>query len=368
MQKGLNFILTNDELFWLYLNNRESFNVSQFADVYFKYENLNNFKEAILDGSIKISIQCKNEILNNSWKEQCYKIIDYMDKRNIRVILFSSKLYPEKLKHINDPPPILYYIGDVTLFDMNCVAIIGSRVSSSYGRKCAENFSGVLSQHDICIVSGMADGIDSYAQWAALNNNGATIAVLGNGVDVIYPQASGRLYDEICKKGLVVSEFPLVSKPQKSNFTYRNRLIAGLSDCLVVAEAGLPSGTMSTVDYALDQGKNVYAIPGSINSPTSAGTNYLIKTGALCAIEPYDILVEFGKYKINKDEGAIPYDEELDTLQNDILKLLYVESLTFEQLEEALLLDADQLNMALTMLEICGYVEQEAGRTYSLIR
>lgn len=343
-------------------------NVSRFSALYFKYKTQESLINAIQEGNEKFSFECINEILCGQWRQKCNQVIEYMSKRNISVVFISSEKYPQKLRLIDNPPPLLYYIGDINLFDTKCVAIVGSRVSSNYGRKCAEQFSGVFAQHDICVVSGMADGIDAYAHWAALDNNGPTIAVLGGGVDVVYPQSNGRLYEEISKRGLIISEFPLAEKPQKSSFPYRNRLIAGLSDCLVVAEAGLPSGTMSTVDSALEQGKNVYAIPGSINSPTSAGTNYLIKTGALCAIDPYDILVEFGKYKVNKDIGPIPYDENLDSIQNDILKLLYVEELTFEQIEEALLLDTEQLNMALTMLEICGYVEQSAGRTYSLIR
>ncbi len=343
-------------------------NVSRFSALYFKYKTKDSFVNAIKEGNEKISFDCKNEILSDVWQNKCNQVLDYINKRNINFLFYDSALYPKRLKVIDNPPALLYYIGDVNLFDTKCVAVVGSRVSSTYGRKCAENFAGVFAQHDVCVVSGMADGIDSFAHWAALNNKGMTIAVLGGGVDVVYPSSNGRLYEEISKRGLIISEFPLADKPQKGNFPYRNRLITGLSDCLVVAEAGMPSGTMSTVDYALEQGKNVYAIPGSINSPTSAGTNYLIKTGAYCAVDPYDILLEFGKYKINKDIGPIPYDENLDSIQNDILKLLYVEDLTFEQIEEALLLDTEQLNMALTMLEICGYVEQNAGRTYSLIR
>ena len=365
---GVIGILSRDELFWLYINNREDFNVKQFSDLYFKHRSFDNFKDAVSNKEIKVSKLCENEILSDNWMKQCYKIIEYMDKHNIRVIFISSKQYPDCLREIDDPPPILYYIGNITLLDTDCVAVVGSRVSSSYGRKCAENFASVLAEHKITVVSGMADGIDAFAHWAALNKSGDTIAVLGGGVDVIYPQSNGKLYNEITLKGLIISEFPLLAKPQKGNFPYRNRIITGLSKCLFVAEAGLPSGTMATVDYALEQGKNVYAIPGSISSPTSAGTNYLIKSGAYCAVDPYDILVEFGKYKIDKSISPIPYDEDLDDVQNNILKLLYVESLTFEQIEEALLLDADQLNMALTMLEICGYIEQEAGRTYSLIR
>lgn len=364
----MNGILTKDELFWLYLNNRETMNVSRFSDLYFKYNTLENVLNGIRNAEIILCEQVKYEIINDSWLKKCYEIIDYMDKKNIGVTLYTSEKYPDRLKYIDCPPPILYYIGDISLVEDDCVAVIGSRVSSSYGRKCAENFAETFAIHDVCVVSGMAEGIDGCAQNAALNGGGTTIAVLGGGVDHIYPQSNANLYKRICENGLVISEFPLASQPQKSNFPYRNRLIIGLSDCLVVTEAGLPSGTMSTVDYALEQGKNVYAVPGSINSPTSAGTNYLIKNGCFCAIDPYDVLSEFGKFKIDKSKGSIPYDENLDSLQNDILKLLTIEDLSFEQLEEALNVDTEQLNMALTMLEICGYVDKEAGRTYSLNR
>ena len=361
-------ILSPDELFWLYFNNREKMNVIQFSDLYFKYQTKDCFEKAILNGDISISVKCRNEILNGSWKEVCYRIIDYMDKKNIRVIFSSSKYFPKSFNVLNLRVPLMYYIGKISLLEENCVSIIGSRLSSSYGRKCAEKFAETFATHNICVVSGMAEGIDACAHYGALRANGNTIAFLGGGVDVIYPSSNTSLYNEICEKGLVLSEFPLMTTPQKANFPYRNRLISGLSKCLVVAESGLPSGTMSTVDYALEQGKNIYAIPGSVNSQTSAGTNYLIRNGCCCAIDPCDILVEYGKFKVDKNDGPIPYDENLDSLQNDILKLLTIEDLTFEQLEEAFNVDADQLNMALTMLEISGYVEKEAGRTYSLNR
>lgn len=361
-------ILSADELFWLYLNNREKMNVTRFSDLYFKYGTKNSFINALLKNEISLSEQTKVEIINDQWLKKCYEVIDYMDKKDIYVVFYSSKKYPQRLKYLDNPPAILYYIGDISITEEDCVAVIGSRVSSSYGRKCAQNFSEVFATHEVCVVSGMAEGIDGCAQNAVLDNGGTTIAVLGGGIDYVYPQTNSHLYDRICKKGLVVSEFPLATQPQKGNFPYRNRLIIGLSDCLVVAEAGLPSGTMSTVDYALEQGKNIYAVPGSISSPTSAGTNYLIKNGCLCAVDPYDVLSEFGKFKIDKTNGPIPCDENLDSLQNDILKLLTVEDLSFEQIEEALNVDSEQLNMALTMLEICGYVDKEAGRNYSLNR
>ncbi len=362
------FILSPDELFWLYLNNREKMNVVQFSDLYFKYQTKENFIKAIKRGEVIVSTECKQEILTDSWKDVCYKIIDYMDRKNIYVILSTSQKFPKIFSLLDLRVPILYCIGDMSLLDEDCVSIIGSRVSSSYGRKCAENFSKTFSEHGICVVSGLTDGIDACAHRGAIDSNGKTIAVLACGVDVVYPQSNFSLYEDICNKGLVISEFPLMSKPQKGNFPYRNRLISGLSKCLIVAEAGMPSGTMSTVDFALDQGKNVYAIPGGVNSETSAGTNLLIQNGCFCAIDPLDVLIEFGRFKVDKNNGPIPYDENLDSLQNDILKLLTVENLTFEQFEEALNADADQLNMALTMLEICGYVEKEAGRIYSLKR
>lgn len=323
---------------------------------------------AIKNDETTLPTNVKNEILSDSWHDKISGLLDYLDKRNIKITFYHWDNYPKRLKNIEFPPPILYYIGDFSLTETNNVAIIGSRKHSSYGKQCTEYFSKTFVKNDICVVSGLAEGIDACAHFTALNNNGKTIAVLAGGVDYIYPTCNTQLYNEISNKGLIISEFPVSMRPQKPFFPYRNRIIVGLADCLVVTEAGMPSGTMTTVDHALEQNKNVYAVPGSINSELSAGTNFLIKSGCICAVDPFDVLNEFNIIRSDKTAGVVPDDEELDDLQKDILKLLSVEELSTYQLEEALSIDAASLNVALVMLEICGYIEKDAGANYYLKR
>ncbi len=360
--------MIKNDLFWLYLHNAQGMNIASFSKLYFKYNEMDELISEIKSNEISLPENIKAEIISDSWQVKINGLLDYLDKRNIKITFFHWDNYPKRLKRIEFPPPILYYIGDYSLAESNNVAIIGSRKHSSYGKQCTEYFSKTLVQNDICIVSGLAEGIDACAHFSALNNNGKTIAVLACGVDYIYPTSNTQLYNEIAQKGLLISEFPVSVRPQKPFFPYRNRIIVGLSDCLVVTEAGMPSGTMTTVDHALEQNKNVYAVPGSINSNLSAGTNFLIKSGCLCAVDPFDILSEFNIIREDKSLSIIPEDEDLDDLQKDILKLLSVEALSTFQLEEALSIDAASLNVALVMLEICGYIEKDAGANYYLKR
>ena len=203
----------------------------------------------------------------------------------------NSKFYPEKLKNISSPPKELFCLGNLELLKCKSIAVIGSRVFSSYGERVAKEFAFNLASEDICIVSGMAKGIDSFAHEAALNANGKTIAVLGSGLDIIYPKENMKLYEDIIKNnGLIISEYPLGTKPSKQNFPARNRIISGLSDGVLVIEARKNSGTNITVDFALDQGKDVFVIPGNIYSKTCDGTNFLIKEGAIPVTDYKDIL------------------------------------------------------------------------------
>ena len=200
-----------------------------------------------------------------------YKIIDIGDR-----------LYPDSLKVIFDPPKRLYCVGDVSLLNEVGVAIIGCRNASKYGIKIAKIFADKLSKSGVTIISGFARGIDSVSHLASYKNIGKTIAILGSGLDVIYPSENEKLfYDIIENGGLIISEFPFGTKPDKENFPKRNRIISALSKCVIVVEAKKKSGTMITVDCALEQGKTVFAVPGNIDSLNSEGTNELIKQGAI---------------------------------------------------------------------------------------
>ena len=204
---------------------------------------------------------------------------------------FNSKYYPVKLKNISSPPKELFCLGNLELLNCKSIAVIGSRNYSGYGERAAKEFSYNLAKEDVCIVSGMARGIDSFAHEAALDAKGKTVAVLGSGLDVIYPRENKILYENIIKNnGLIISEYPLGTKPSRQNFPARNRIISGLSDGVLVIEARKNSGTNITVDFALDQGKDVFVIPGNIYSKTSDGTNFLIKEGAIPVTSYKDII------------------------------------------------------------------------------
>ena len=212
-------------------------------------------------------------------------------KYKVIKIDLKSKWYPEKLKNISSSPKEIYCLGNLELLNTKSIAIIGSRDYSNYGERAAKEFSYSLAKENICVVSGMAKGIDSFAHIAALEAKGKTIAVLGSGLDIIYPRENKKLYENIIKNdGLIISEYPLGTPPRRQNFPARNRIISGLSDGVLVIEARKNSGTNITVDFALDQGKDVFVIPGNIYSKTSDGTNFLIKEGAIPVTDYRDII------------------------------------------------------------------------------
>ena len=231
--------------------------------------NINGIGEAIAND---IMISKNEEILNYH--------IKYMKESNINIININEREYPQVLKEIYDPPISLYVKGNIEKLNNKNIGIVGCRECTTYGKKSAEYFAYNLSKQNINIVSGLAKGIDSYAHLGSLNN-GNTIAVLGNGLDIIYPKENLELANEIIKRGgTIISEYPCGTKTDKMKFPARNRIISGISSGIIVIEAKEKSGTLITVDFALEQGRDVFVVPGNINSINSVGTNDLIKQGA----------------------------------------------------------------------------------------
>ena len=204
-----------------------------------------------------------------------------LDKSKIKTIKLEDSRYPEELKEIYNPPKTIYLIGNEKLLNQKSIAIIGCRECTRYGAENAYKFGYELAKENICVISGFAKGIDTYSHKGAVSAKGKTIAVLGCGLDIIYPPENIELYKQILLQGgAIISEYPLGSKPEKHHFPERNRIISGLSSGVLVIEAKKKSGTMITVDFALEQGREVYAVPGNISSENSYGTNELIKEGA----------------------------------------------------------------------------------------
>ncbi len=222
-----------------------------------------------------------NNILDKKVRNDVNNHISYMKRQNIDIMCIIDKEYPNNLKQIYDPPITLYIKGNKNILNNTSIAIIGCREASDYGKKVSRYFAHNLAKKNINIVSGLAKGVDSYAHIGTLSTNGKTIAVVGNGLDIIYPIENMGLCKKILQNGgAIISEYPLGTKPEKNNFPARNRIISGISKGVIVVEAKEKSGTLITVDFALEQGRDVYVIPGNINSINSIGTNNLIKQGA----------------------------------------------------------------------------------------
>lgn len=221
---------------------------------------------------------------------------NYIQKHNIRILNINDNEYPSLLKNIYDPPITLYIKGDISYLNKVGIAIIGCRDATEYGLQVASTIAYSLSSSNIVIISGLARGIDTTSHIAAIAANGKTIAVLGNGVDVIYPPENYNLYKNIIENGIIISEYIVGTKPNPYNFPQRNRIISGLSKGVVVIEAKIKSGTMITTDFALEQGKELYAVPGNIFSKQSEGTNELIKQGAKVLTNVSDILEDLKTY------------------------------------------------------------------------
>ncbi|MBP1760916.1 MAG: Rossmann-fold nucleotide-binding protein involved in uptake [Firmicutes bacterium] len=271
--------------------------------------------------------------------------------------------YPSWLGKTHDPPYILYYRGDLDSLNELCIAIVGSRRASTYGKTQSRRFGRELAGKGITVVSGMARGIDTEAHLGALEAGGKTAAVLGSGLDVIYPPENKQLFNEISEHGVVLTELPPHTHPEPGNFPMRNRVIAGLSRGVLVVEAQQRSGALITVDFALEQGRDVFAIPGQINNKNSEGTNNLIKQGACMVTEINDILTEYG---LVNDEDNILQGELFNVSSEEklIFDLLSTDSEHFDDLVYKSKLTIGELSTCLLQMELKGIIKALPGNYY----
>jgi len=233
-------------------------------------------------------------ILERGRGSEVEKALRWVEGRGRTVLTLADAAYPRQLLEIPDPPPLIYVAGKVELLSAAALAVVGSRNATPQGLQNSRAFARALSDAGLAIASGLALGVDSEAHRGGLEGRGSTIAMLGTGIDVVYPQRNRSLVDEISERGAVVSEFPLGTEPHAGNFPRRNRLISGLARGCLVVEAALDSGSLITARFAADQGREVFAIPGSIHSPLSKGCHALIKQGAKLVESAQDVLEELG--------------------------------------------------------------------------
>ena len=300
--------------------------------------------------------------------------MDHLQATDIRVTTLGEANYPEALRWIPEPPPVLYIWGTLRHEDSLAVAVVGSRKPSPYGQIAAQRLSAELAQYGFTVVSGLARGVDSLAHQGALRAGGRTIAVLGSGINVVYPPEHRRLYEAIRAQGAVVSEFPFDTKPDRWNFPRRNRIISGLTLGTLVVEASDQSGSLHTARHALEQGREVFAVPGRIDVPSSRGTNNLIKRGAKLVEGIDDILEEFPeavRRAVRQPStapgptDAAPMPPDLTPDEAQILALLPPEETHIEAIIHASQLPAQAVASILLTLELRSLVRQFPGKFFA---
>ena len=295
-------------------------------------------------------------------KEQIQQIAE----QNVSILTYWDNEYPQRLKAIYDPPAFLFVKGRKELLKSTSIAIVGTRHGTGYGRMVTERFGRELVQNNFCIISGFARGVDTMAHKTALKNSGETIAVLGNGIDQVYPAENKKLFEQICEQGLIISESPMGTRPDGPNFPKRNRIISGMSVGVLITEAGLKSGALITALFAADQNREVFVIPGPIMSGHSTGSNNLLKQGAILVQDVDDILVELEQI-LEKQLLRKKQDKHVPQLKGNEKKIYetldsdpqHVDQIAFD----TNLSPGETLSILLT-LELMRLIRQLAGKMF----
>lgn len=315
----------------------------------------------------KINPRSAENILRMRASINLEKIWDHIQNSHIQVLIWDDPQYPALLREIDQAPPVLYVRGELLPEDEIAAAVVGTRRISAYGRQVAEDMTGSLVRNGVTIISGLARGTDAAAHKAALRAGGRTLAVLGSGVDKIYPPEHRGLADEIMQSGAVISDYPPGTPPESSNFPPRNRIISGLALATIVIEAGETSGATITAAFAAEQGREVLALPGNITSPNSIGTNRLIQNGARPLLKPEDILEAMNIHQVNTRRVArriLPEDETelqiLEILTNGVLSVDEISFLTG--------LPIEKISATLAVMELKGFVGNTGGMNYHALR
>lgn len=356
MQKALLFLNKYTNIGYITFKKIQDYLKNDFSGFFdLKY---NDFKNIGLKEESVLNI-IENFKIYNYEKE-----LNILDKFNIKICCINDNNYPKLLKNIYDPPFLFYYKGFLKEND-DYFSVIGTRKYTEYGRKVAFDFSEFLSNY-FTITSGFAYGIDTFAHQSCVKSNKRTVAVVGCGLDICYPSSNNLLFKEILDKdGAIISEFYLGTIPRRENFPRRNRIISGMSFGLLVVEAGEKSGTLITANYSLEQGREVFVIPGSVYSPYSVGTNFLIKNGANFITKPEEILPFFKKDIKNI---SIKKDINLNEKEKSVYNLISSLPINIEVISCSVKnLNINEINSILVMLEIKGLVKNIGGMNYVVL-
>jgi DNA processing protein len=295
------------------------------------------------------------------------KVWSRIESQGIKILTWQDDAYPQRLKEIEQPPPVLYIRGEYLPDDLFAVAIVGTRRVTPYGRQITEELASYLAGNGISVVSGLARGVDAIAHQTALKAGGRTIGVLGSGVDKIYPPEHRQLAERMIDNGSIVSDYAPGTPPDASNFPPRNRIISGLSLAVVVIEAGETSGALITAEFAAEQGREVFAVPGSILAPQSKGTNKLIQQGALPMLNINDLLQALDLTRMGEQKAArkiMPADET----EARVMNVLGPQPLHVDEIRSQTELPIEKVSAALALMELKGMVRQVGGMNYVAVR
>jgi DNA processing protein len=306
-------------------------------------------------------------VLSNRSKLSLDDEMSKLERYKVKAITINDEAYPSMLKEIYDPPPLLYVRGNFAPQDEWSLSVVGTRYPTYYGREVTQQIAGALAGNRITIISGLAKGIDSIAHKAALDAGGRTIAVLGCGLDIIYPSQHANLARDIMERGALVSEYPLGTPPKRENFPLRNRIMSGLSLGVLIVEGKKESGARITVERALEQNREVFAVPGSVLSPTSWLPNRLIQEGAKLVRNAEDIMEELNltmAVQHVEAKALIPATE----MESVILQYISAEPTHIDELRRQCALPIAAISSTLAMMELKGMVRQVGGMNYVTAR
>lgn len=287
--------------------------------------------------------------------------------QGIQILTWADAAYPARLREIGQPPPVLYLRGDLLEQDETAVAVVGTRQVTAYGRQLTEEIASFLAENGVTVISGLARGVDAVAHQAALRSGGRTLAVLGSGVDRIYPPEHRGLADRIREHGALISDYPPGTPPDSANFPPRNRIISGLSVAVVVTEAGESSGALISAAFAAEQGREVFAVPGSVLAPQCRGTNRLIQNGARPLLDARDLLevLDLGRAGAQKAaRKSLPADEA----ENSLLALLGDDTLHVDEIRARAGWPIERVTSMLVVMELKGLVRQAGPMSYSAVK
>jgi len=361
--------MTNEKKYWIGFNLVKGIGSVRFKQIQAHFGNLSEawdapievFREIDLPGKVLKNLNKLREEVNLD------RLYEEIVNGDVQVLTLLDEEYPKLLKEIDQSPPVIYVRGDLTSADEFSVAMVGTRRVTAYGQQVTRDTSTFLAGHGLTIISGLARGVDALAHQHALQAGGRTIAVLGSGVDVIYPPEHRKLAEAIIENGALISDYPLGTQPEGSNFPPRNRVISGLSLATIVVEAGDRSGALITADFAVEQGRDVFAVPGNIFSPASRGTNRLIQRGAYLMVSPQDVLdvLDLSLIEDYKDARQV---FPADSTESKLLTVLDYEPIHIDEICNRTGLPVEKVSASLTMMELKGMVQHVGGMRYTAIR